>query len=96
MDCKENVSRALFAFSFWSFFVIYIVMVNTIYGSLVTYCICFIIFFVVFSIISLTNDEKLGIKIATVLLGALISPIIIYAGWLYSMYRLMSRLEKVI
>lgn len=98
MDYSENIeiSSALFAFSFWSMLLLWLGMINIIFNAILSYIMCCLIFFV-FSITYFSSkDKEWHIKVMTTFSVMLISPLLIYMSWLYSMYSLISRLEKAI
>ena len=91
-----NVKKALFIHIFWSTILLSIYTIGVFCGFMLSYTICCIGIVIIFCSDFLLCNEPLYKAIIFILVIILLAPILMYVMWLFTIYHLISELERVV
>ena len=91
---KKNIKNTLFMHITWSTILLCLSIIGLFYGFMFPYTVCCIGIAIIFSLDLFPSDEPLYIKLMNLSLVILLAPILMYAIWLFTIYHLISELEK--
>ena len=90
------VKKALLICISWSIILLYINIIGMFYGFILSYAICCSVLVLIFAFNPFLYYESPHQIVYCLLIIMLLSPILMYVIWLFTIYHLISELEKVV
>lgn len=91
---KKNIKNTLFMHITWSTILLCLSIIGLFYGFMFPYTVCCIGIAIIFSLDLFPQDEPLYKTIICFLVVILFAPILMYVMWLFTIYHLISELER--
>ena len=91
---KKNTKKALLMHVAWSTILLFLGIIGVFYGFMFSYTVCCIGIAIIFSFELFPSDEALYKTFISFFILILLAPILIYVMWLFTIYHLISELER--
>ena len=91
---KKNIKNTLLLHIAWSTILLFLGIIVVFYGFMFSYTVCCIGIAIVFSLDLFSIDRPLYRIIILLLIIILLAPILTYIIWLFTIYHLISELER--
>lgn len=91
---KKNIKNILLSHIAWSTILLFLGIIGVFYGFMFSYIVCCTAIAIILSLDLFSSDEPLYKTIIYFLVFILFAPILVYIIWLFSIYHLISELER--